>query len=242
MKKTHRGPASARAAFWLLCILMAPALLAAEEPIRLETLLIWGTNDPQAPDPKHIPVEAALAKKLGSSPYRWTNYFQINRQVVEIPLNATKEKIEISKRCTLDIKNLGECHVDVKLYGEGKSVFINRKESVAKDSILTYAGDSGNDTAWLVVIRRTDSPVTKNDSPPPKAEVPASKPATNAPAPVPPTNALAPLTSAPPPLTSAPPPLTSAPPPLTSAPPPLTSAPPPLTNAPPPLTNAPPPK
>ncbi|MDB6022074.1 MAG: hypothetical protein JWQ04_1931 [Pedosphaera sp.] len=142
-----------RALICLAVMLCASAALA-EEPIHGEALLVWGTNDPHSPDPTHIPVDAELARRLGSSPYRWKYYFEVPpRQPLEIPIGETKKGIRMSKRCTLDIKNLGKSRVEVRLYGEGKPVLINT-EPLTDDHLLIYAGPAGNETAWLVVVRK----------------------------------------------------------------------------------------
>ena len=58
---------------------------AQAQALKVEVQLIWGTNDPQSPDPKHKAIDADLAKRLSKSPYRWKNYFEVNREVVEMP-------------------------------------------------------------------------------------------------------------------------------------------------------------
>src|SRR5438477_11563314 len=93
-------------------VLAAGALLASGgvspegSVLKLEAQLIWGTNDPQSPDPKHKPVESAVKKKLNDLPLKWTNYFEVNRKAFEVPLNGTT-KAPLSEKCSLDVKNLG---------------------------------------------------------------------------------------------------------------------------------------
>src|SRR5271165_1520040 len=98
----------ARGPLWVVIILMAAALGAGRAPaadfVTVELSLIWGTNDPQSPDPNHKPVDADAAKLLDNSPYRWKHYFLVNRRVEEVPVNSTKHKLEMSKQCQLDIK------------------------------------------------------------------------------------------------------------------------------------------
>lgn len=134
------------------------------QPLKVEAQLIWGTNDPQSPDPAHKAIDAHLAKRLSDSPYRWKNYFQVNRVEVEIPVGVTKANVPISKHCVLDIKNLGDNHVEVTLHGNGKRV-IRHTESLANGWQLILAGDAKNDTAWLVVIKKVDSNGHKSEKP-----------------------------------------------------------------------------
>src|ERR1700749_2059809 len=95
------------------CLGAAVLLVATAQAqnLKVEAQLIWGTDDVQSPDPKHRPIDADLAHRLSKAPYRWKNYFEVNREVVDIAVGETKTKIPISKRCLLDIKNLGDNRV-----------------------------------------------------------------------------------------------------------------------------------
>src|SRR5579859_7979329 len=124
-----------------LALLGSAGVASAEEPLHAEALLVWGTNDPLSPDPKHVPVDTILAKKLAgsNSPYKWKHYFEVPpRQPLNISVGETKKGIRISKNCTLDVKNLGKNRVEVHLYGEGKPVLINTEPF--DDRLLIYAG------------------------------------------------------------------------------------------------------
>ena len=144
-----------------LCLVSGLAFLQAEaahaQTLRIEAQLVWGTDDAQSPNSKHHPVDTVLAKKLSRTPYRWKNYFAECRQIVEIPVGQTKSNIVMSPRCTLDIKNLGDERVEVKLHGDGKPVSTHR-ESLANDWVLVLSGNAPNETAWLVTIRKSDAP------------------------------------------------------------------------------------
>ncbi len=121
--------------------------------MHLEVLLVWGTDQTNSPDPKHIPVDAVLARKLGRSPYRWKYYFEVNRQNLVIPQASNLTNIVVSKHCVLDISNLGTNNIEVKLYGQGKLVSTH-DEKLTENWPLILAGPAGNQTAWMVVIRR----------------------------------------------------------------------------------------
>ncbi len=144
--------------FRVAIALLAVGFLAGSaraQALKIEAQLIWGTNDPQSPDPAHKAIDAHLAKRLSDSPYRWKNYFQVNRVEVEIPVGVTKTNLPVSKHCELDIKNLGDSRVEVRLHGNGKPVS-KHTESLANGWQLILAGDAKNDTAWLVVIKKVD--------------------------------------------------------------------------------------
>jgi len=153
-----------RMAAFLLALVLSAGIARATEPLRVETLLLWGTNDAQSPDPKHKPVDGDLAKKLGNSPYRWKYYFEVNRKTNSIPAGDTKKNIQMSDHCALDIKNVGDGHVEVALSGDGKLLSM-RKEPLKSDWPLIFSGAAKNDTAWLVVIKKVDASAPKPDKP-----------------------------------------------------------------------------
>jgi hypothetical protein len=142
-----------RLALVCLTVMFCAGIARAEEPMRGEVMLVWGTNDPQSPDPKHVPVDEGLAKKLDKSPYRWKHYFKVKSEIIEVRTGETKKDIAMSKHCVLDITNLGTNRMQIKLYGDGKLVSCN-KEPFMDNWPLVLAGSAGNETAWLVVIRK----------------------------------------------------------------------------------------
>src|SRR5262245_55220219 len=88
----------------LALFLCSSLALAAASELKLEALLVWGTNDEKSPDPAHKPVDPALAKKLGNLPFKWKNYFVINRKIItandkDYTTNA------MSKKCTIAVKD-----------------------------------------------------------------------------------------------------------------------------------------
>jgi hypothetical protein len=153
MKNFSLAAGSLRLALVCLAVIFGAGSARAEEPMRGEAMLVWGTNDPQSPDPKHVPVDDELARKLGKSPYRWKHYFKVRSETVEIHSGETIKGVTMSKHCVLDITNLGAERVQVKLYGEGKLVSCN-KEPFKDNWPLIFAGSAGNETAWLVVLRK----------------------------------------------------------------------------------------
>src|SRR5262245_50076499 len=91
---------------WVCAItfLVSSLAVAAAADLKLEALLVWGTNDEKSPDPAHKPVDVALAKKLGNLPFKWKNYFVINRKTFtandkDYTTNA------MSKKCTIAVKD-----------------------------------------------------------------------------------------------------------------------------------------
>jgi hypothetical protein len=142
--------------FWtaiLLMTLAAGGVARAADSLPVEMQLIWATNEPRSPDPKHRPVDPDVAKLLANTPYRWSYYFEVHRRVEDVPNDRSLEKVVMSKHCALDIKylgnHLGRDRMQVKLYGDGQLV------SMSKETLpLLLAGDAKNDTAWFVLIRK----------------------------------------------------------------------------------------
>jgi hypothetical protein len=147
---------------WLLGVILAAAvMLPATEPTgrKLETRLLWGTDDSKSPDPTHKPLEGALAKKIKSMPLKYKNYFEVKRLTFAIN-DKEYTKVEMSKQCYIEVKDKGENRVTVKLYGEGRMV--KRVDSpLPKGETITIAGDDKNGTAWLVVVYPFEAPKTK---------------------------------------------------------------------------------
>ncbi len=55
MKNFSFAAGSLRLALICLTVVCGADFARAQEPLRAEALLVWGTNDPQSPDPKHHP-------------------------------------------------------------------------------------------------------------------------------------------------------------------------------------------
>src|SRR5579872_2116026 len=98
MKSIRFTSVSVRVAVGLLAVVFM-AGVAQAQALKVEAKLIWGTNDPQSPDPKHKPVEGHLARQLSKSPYRWKYYYEVNKVEVDVPVSVTKSNVPISKQC-----------------------------------------------------------------------------------------------------------------------------------------------
>lgn len=134
--------------FALLSIIIGVAAVQPSD-VKLDLQLVWATNDAQSPDPKHKPLAADLAKKMEKLPYKWKNYFEVNRKKMDVPSNGNKSAV-MSPECTVEVKNLGDKRIEVKLIGKGKCV---RKEiHPLANGVFIIGGDAKNDTAWFVVV------------------------------------------------------------------------------------------
>ena len=118
----------------------------------VQAVLVWGTNEEKPPNKNLKELEPELARKLRKAPYKWKNYFEVDRRLVTIPSNASK-RVPMSEHCELDMKNLGEDRIEVKLTGRGKLVSRN-VEPLPMGHTMILSGDDKNDNAWLIVLRQ----------------------------------------------------------------------------------------
>ncbi len=164
---------------WMTLVLLNLGVWIAEaaDPIKLEALLVWATNEGSSPKPEHKPIEGELKKKFESMPFKWKNYFEEKRVAFSIVTNQYT-RVEINKSCIFDSKDLGDSRVKVKLYGNGKDKEVIRHEKpLPKGETLIFAGDDKNDhsqSAWFIVIRHDTVPPAPAPAPA-KPAAPAGK-------------------------------------------------------------------
>ena len=137
-------------AFFFLPV--AFALPAQAGDLKLEALLIWGTDDPKSPDPNHKPAPPDVEKKLKSLPLKWNHFFEVNRQQFAVAENGSTT-VTMSKDCVITVKNLGDTKVEVGLVGKGeRTCKITRP--LPKGELLVTGGNAPNVTGWFVVLRQ----------------------------------------------------------------------------------------
>ncbi len=117
--------------------------------LQLEAKLIWGTDDVKSPNPEHKEVDAATKEKLRKV-FKWKNYYVVNRITKPVPSRGSN-KFELSKECTIEIKELEGPRVEVKLIGKGKEVH-KTTLNIEKGQSVVYSGDDTNQSAWFVII------------------------------------------------------------------------------------------
>jgi hypothetical protein len=138
----------------MVLFLCATISRADASELKLEAQLIWGTNDPQSPDPNHKPVAPDVAKKLKSLPFKWENYFEVTRRQFNVPESGEK-KIRLSKECEIVVKNLGKSQVELHLFGKGEPVG-KIAQPLPKGQLLVTGGNAENLTAWFVVLKQAE--------------------------------------------------------------------------------------
>jgi len=142
----------------LVCLLLAvfslgPVAYAAAEDIKLDAVLIWGTNDDAAPaDPKLKPVSEGVAKKLAC--FKYTHYYEVNRKQFTLPESGAA-KTRLSKDCEVSVKKLENNQVEVTLIGKGQPAGTIKQE-LKKGKSIVAGGNAANSTAWFVILKQVD--------------------------------------------------------------------------------------
>jgi hypothetical protein len=136
--------------FGVLCFGAGRLSAAESSGFRVEAILVWATHVAKTNDASLKPLEPQLTKKLRST-YKWDLYYEVKRKEVAVSAKEATP-IQISDKCSLDIKHLGDHRVEVHLTGKGKAVS-RSVESLAHGYLMVFGGDDKNDTAWLIVIR-----------------------------------------------------------------------------------------
>jgi hypothetical protein len=150
----------------LFCPLLVFFLFAAvptfAEELKIEAVLIWGTNDDKSPDPNHKLVDAKTSEKLRKI-FAWKNYFEVSRKSGTVPNRGTNS-FTVSKHCTVEIAELEGPKVGVLLIGKGKPQ--NRTiKPLSREEQVVLGGDVKDGSAWFVIISQLDE---KGAAAPPK--------------------------------------------------------------------------
>jgi hypothetical protein len=91
---------------------------------------------------------------MSDLPLKWKNYFEVNRKTMELARGGS-QKVALSEKCTLEIKDVDGGRVEVSLVGKREPV-LKRTQPLPKDEILVLGGNAPNATAWLVTLKRTE--------------------------------------------------------------------------------------
>jgi hypothetical protein len=138
----------------LTVLIMALTSAVAEAGgMKVNAVLIWGTNDSKSPNPAHKPVEKELAQKFAKV-FKWKNYFEVKRVCETIPDKGTR-RLRMSPKCEIEVKDVENSKIEVKLFGEGK--FVNKvSQKLQKGQMLTLAGEDKGENSWFIIITQAD--------------------------------------------------------------------------------------
>jgi len=134
----------------VVSLLSLAGTIAAKE-IKLEAQLVWGTNDEKTDNAELKPVTAEVEKRLKSLPFKWQHYFEVKRKQFTVQ-HAKTQRINLSKDCVIEVKNLENDQVEVTLLGKGEVVG-RIKQKLPDGETLVLGGNAANFTGWFVVLR-----------------------------------------------------------------------------------------
>lgn len=136
----------------IAALAIAATTVSRAADLKLEAQLIWGSNDAKSPNPNFKPVEAEVARKLKGLPFKWSHYYVVNRVQFVVPANGERKE-RMSRKCEIQVKNLGDSKVEMTLYGEGEPVG-RITQALPKGELLVTGGNAANSTAWFVALRQ----------------------------------------------------------------------------------------
>jgi hypothetical protein len=140
-------------ALMVLAFLLPAYAGSNDNEMKLQAILVWGTDEEKPADPKLSELDGHLKERL-KKVFKWKNYFEVNKQDLAVPASNTKT-LAMSPKCKIEVHNEGENMIEVKLIGEGKPI-VKKRQMINGHELLIMAGDGKNDTAWFVVIKRVD--------------------------------------------------------------------------------------
>lgn len=141
-------------ALLLVSVLIPSGARAEGQSLKLEAVLVWGTNDAKSPDPNHKPVTGEIARKLARLPFKFTNYFEVSRKPMTLT-DSGPVRTRLSKDCEVSVRKAGRGQVEVTLIGRGQPVgTITQK--LTKGEALVTGGNAPNFTAWFVVLKQVN--------------------------------------------------------------------------------------
>jgi hypothetical protein len=110
-------------------------------------------SDDKTQKPPLKEVDAQLAERLRKV-FKWKHYYEIFRKEPVTVGNAA-EKVKLSQKCEIELRNIGKPMLEVKLFGEGKLVK-TVKQGVTPDLVIG-GDDPKNDSGWFIVISAFDA-------------------------------------------------------------------------------------
>lgn len=119
----------------------------------IEVQLVWGTNATNVP-PKLRLVGPKMSARLMNSPFKWSRYYEVNRQTNKVKFNQTTG-FTMSKNCQINVTNLGDSQIKLDVIGKGKLVN-TVTQSLPKGELLVVGGNAENSTAWFVILRQAE--------------------------------------------------------------------------------------
>jgi hypothetical protein len=150
--------------FAALMMLTNPAVSASKEGITFYIQLVQGTDADMPPATGATLIGDALNRRLQM--FRWKNYWEIQRQTVELSAGA-KVRRPILRKHEVEIALPTPTDMTVSIYLDGK---LTRKRAQPVDTAFYIAGGDNDEKSesWFIVIRRDkpqNAPATAGRAP-----------------------------------------------------------------------------
>ena len=139
----------------LSVVLLGATLIepAQASDLKVEAILVWGTNEEKPSDPKLKPVDKETVKRLREI-FVWKNYFEV-RRTNSVIASRSSSKIRMSDECEVEVTELPGPAVEYGLIGQGKRVS-STKANFVKGESLVMAGGGKDRTAWFIVLTQVE--------------------------------------------------------------------------------------
>jgi hypothetical protein len=138
----------------LCCAAMSSPGAEAKKVAGFEIQLLWGTDMTKSPNPDHKPLDPDVDKTIKSLPLKFKHYFLVNKNRVAVPL-ATEQKVDVSEKCAVMVKNLDNMKFQVTFIGKSKQQ-TQRTQDFPLHEMLVHGGNAPGSNAWLVVVKRVE--------------------------------------------------------------------------------------
>ncbi len=120
------------------------------DTIEVTASVVLGTDKEKKSGKK---VSGSIRKRL-SKIFKWSNYYKLSDKKFSIPDNKTKSTV-LSKKASIKVSNRKEGKISVSLFSEGK-MLIQKSQSLRSGSYMVLAGKSTGDSAWFIVISKSN--------------------------------------------------------------------------------------
>jgi len=120
------------------------------DSIEISARLVVGTSEEKKGAKK---VSDPIRKRL-SKVFKWKNYYELSVKKLSIPDGKTKTN-KLSKKAYIKVSNRKNGKVSVSLFSKAK-ILIQKSQTLRVGSYMVLAGDSKGDSAWFIVISKTN--------------------------------------------------------------------------------------
>lgn len=133
-----------------------PAAARPSQELKFKAMLIWGTDGEKPKDEEMI--EGEQLKDLDDSCknklqkiFKWKNYYSVAEKPFTLR-TGEKKRIQVSKKCEIEVEQKEAEGLMVELIGKGKTVK-KVKHAMPLTDWLILGGDDKNSNAWFVIIK-----------------------------------------------------------------------------------------